>query len=213
MKERPTLFSTEMVRAILDGRKTQTRRVIKPQPEGNVVSDILQPHIFYLGGDPDKEIQCPYGQGGDRLWIREAWVSYGDNFLYRADGEEYYDTCSTPSGGYPENCRHHPSCIGCTVEAVPIKWRPSIHMPHWASRINLEITGIRVERIQDITENDAQSEGVPSYEPDDFPVAGATYGIYKDRFTTLWNNINEKRGYGWDVNPWCWCIEFKKVTL
>jgi hypothetical protein len=93
------------------------------------------------------------------------------------------------------------------------KWRPSIHMPRWASRINLEITGIRVERVQDITENDAQSEGVPSYEPDDFPVAGATYGIYKDRFITLWNSINAKRGYGWDVNPWCWCIEFKKVTL
>jgi hypothetical protein len=193
MKERPILFSTEMVRALLDDRKTQTRRVIKPQPVSlpgfwNKLHYASESH--WIKG---ALLNCLYGVAGDRLWVRETWrrnewsgrISTKDggiketglvNIEYRAGGNLF----KTPIGKTPE-----PSD----------KWRPSIFMPRWASRITLEITDVRVERVQDITEADAVSEGLER----------------REHFIRLWDKLNEKRGYSFDSNPWVWVIEFKRV--
>jgi len=190
MKEYPIIFNTEMVQAILDGSKTQTRRVMKPQPKHLPVSwGCVGGKGFGFFDAEWNPVKCPYGQVGDsRLWVRETWYCATDKKTllgYKADGD------------YPHDCFY--------------MIRPSIHMPRKYSRITLEITDIRVERVQDITEDDADAEGVPILEPDDFPVAGATYGISRQRFVHLWDSINAKRGYGWYVNPWVWVIEFKEI--
>ena len=181
MKERPIIFSGEMVRAILDGRKTQTRRVIKPQPDHihTFQKGILLPQIG------DKEIRCPYGQPGDRLWVRETWAKNNPvldaKVCYRAD-------LMSPDLGKP--------------------WKPSIYMPRWASRITLEIVNVRVERVQEITEADVIAEGIGAFT--------LARGVLSDappdprwKFIELWNSINANRGYGWEINPWVWVIEFK----
>ena len=209
MKERPILFSAPMVNATLEGRKTQTRRVIKPQPEEIIVGDMLQPGIYYRDADPDQQIHCPYGQPGDRLWVRETWAPFGDYVLFRADGEEYLSPCETPGGGYPENCRHHPGCEACTAEGTLIKWRPSIHMPRWASRITLKIKSIRVERVHDITDEDAIKEGVTVIGRPE--LNELSRGKFIHGFQCLWDSINSKRGYGWDVNPGVWVIEYERI--
>ena len=171
MKERPIIFSTEMVRAILEGRKTQTRRVIKPQPEG---MDEVYFRDFRrdFGGR-----KCPHGQVGDGLWVKEIYYQDpGGGIWYRADNDEWL--------------QDHES------------WRTPLFMPRWASRITLEITGLRVERLQDITEEDAVTEGLPPREQTGFDTARYRYHI-------LWDSLNAKRGYAWDSNPWVWVIEFK----
>jgi len=200
MNERPILFSGEMVRAILDGRKTQTRRVIKP--------DWFRCLDFEEQEDIAKAIlQCPHGAAGDRLWVRETWSAVWPGEIevplrdckieYRADlppGSTDYP------GGWPaEDAR------GC--DDAP-KWRPSIFMPRWASRITLEIIRIRVERVQDISVVDTIAEGLDVLNPNSL---AATSGLYKSLYEGLWNTINSKRGFGWDVNPWVWVIEFKMV--
>lgn len=227
IKERPILFNTEMVKAILEGRKTQTRRVMKPQPE-MVTSRgrrIYRDEDFKKSWESipgtmegDGFVDCPYGKPGDRLWVRETWteidfgpVDFGGamheetGIVYRADFKE------------PEHW----------------VWRPSIHMPRHASRILLEITDIRVERVQEITPQDGIKEGIECY------TDGAEWcGIHEfsgyrnyqsnqvdkdgdtvddwfsnpiDSFRSLWDSINAKRGFGWDVNPWVWVVEFKKI--
>lgn len=141
MKERPILFSGEMVRAILEGRKTQTRRVIKPQP------DSARNSVFVKSGFETKhgyEIKCPYGQPGDRLWVRETWGLWDTD---PKDGPERAKIFYRATDENRRDLRYQ-------------RWRPSIHMPRWASRINLEITNIRIERVQDITEEDAKAEGL-----------------------------------------------------
>lgn len=178
MKERPILFSGEMVRAILDGRKTQTRRVVKFDWCGSA-NGLLHQASF------DPAYKCPYGKVGDRLWVRETWAKLlSGRIWYRADGHSIND------GG----------------------WRPSIHMPRWASRITLEITGVWVERLQAIGQNDAFREGVRraadgrwfNYAPD-----GPTHNSARGSFISLWESIN---GPGsWDANPWVWVIEFKRI--
>lgn len=182
MKERPILFSAPMVRALLDGSKTQTRRKYKVNNGG------LWPNINDIPGMRQILRNCPYGQHGDRLWVREAfyeefgrvpageeerleWVESG-YLAYRASDEQPYG-----SGGY-------------------LPWKPSIFMPRWASRINLEIVSVRVERLQDISETDALAEGIDQDTCD--PVRA-----YRD----LWEAIN---GDGsWDTNPWVWAITFE----
>lgn len=200
MKEKPIIFNSEMVRAILDGRKTQTRRVIKPQFFDLTGSDDFG--IMTVDNDWNKKyIKCPYGQPGDRLWVREKFrverpftgdvdydFTHQNIFYYATDNEKYRDKD---------------------------KWKPSIHMPRTASRITLEITNIRVERLQDISEADAQYEGterpiLSATEINGWPVHPMT-GDYSDGYRTLWDSINLKCGYGWDVNPWVWVIEFKKI--
>lgn len=184
-KERPILFSAEMVRAILDGRKTQTRRTVKLNQAGRVQRGKQQWHI----DDPNAALACPYGQPGDRLWVRETWAPGATQTMYRA---------------------------GCSPDYLPPdgKWRPSIHIPRWASRITLEITGVRVERLQDISEDDARDEGIEDggclncgeREPCECssPVPDA-----RDSFAHLWQSINGPDS--WDVNPWVWVVEFRRA--
>lgn len=213
MRERPILFSTPMVQAILAGKKTKTRRIVKWQPyhEGESInfnfSGMSLGH--YCTGVPEsgyvlysrggggcwnqrtKPIHCPYGKPGDILWVREAWSKDKNNeYVYRAN----YGT--TEDDSFP------PSMF---------KWRPSIFMPREACRIKLRITDIRVERLQDISEDDAKAEGVSlNYGASDERVC--RFQKYRDAFRALWDSLNKKRGYGWDTNPWVWVIEFEKLA-
>jgi hypothetical protein len=198
VKEKPILFSGEMIRAILDGRKSQTRRVIRKQPDEDGLSrNAGYPFVWY--DTSDKEYFCPYGQPGDRLWVRETWrtpkeydhVKPSDiprrvPIQYKADGVT--------------NCFIYSKKLG--------RWRPSIHMPRWTSRITLEVTDVRVERVQDISEMDCYGEGRPlTHKTDPVTRPGAA------RFRDLWNYINEKRpGCSWDDNPWVWAITFKVLA-
>ncbi|WP_442962612.1 hypothetical protein [Pseudomonas nitroreducens] len=221
MKERPILFSGPMVRAILEGRKSVTRRVVKPQySSGNwSVRAAEAPrgaghsHDWWL---PDATRPysalpvCPFGLSGDRLWVREAWaadaqvdsiapreLSQGEPIRYSADGGVRQTGCAMVSQG---------------------KGRPSIHMPRWASRILLEITAVRVERLQDITEEQAEAEGVqrPENITDIDVWDGAERELFnamnqpRARFRRLWGDINGS--HSWDANPWVWVVEFKRVT-
>lgn len=210
MKERPILFSGPMVRAILNGRKTVTRRVAKPIKHPDL-GNIYAPGALVLEKEPQHVIDraCPYGQPGDRLWVRESHAmvfevdipegrprgpigrmgspgrpDWKSRYVYRADGE------------MPNVQWHH---VG---DSQPVRWTPSIHMPRAASRILLEITSVRVERLQDITNEQAIAEGIG--EPLD-----ERYAV-QDEFRPLWESIN---GAGsWDANPWVWVVEFKRVT-
>lgn len=217
MKERPILFSGEMVRAILDGRKTMTRRVIKPQPRLNdagllawKTSGCLQ----NIGRSAEEMLigHCPYGQPGDLLWVRETWASLdGVDHLSPKDIELLcrdagYKT--GPCGDLWYQADNSYRQWGDDKQTKG-KWRPSIHMPRWASRINLEVVSVRVERVQDITEEDAIAEGSQYF---------LTSGKMKrnemsmrSAFANLWDSINLKRGYGWDSNPWVWVVEFKRL--
>ena len=188
-KERPIIFSGEMVRAIIDGRKTQTRRVVRPQPEMIPQGAMLRSCGVWeilIGADnlAVTTADCPHGVTGDRRWVRESFqAAPGGGYWYKAD--DRYD--------YP--------CPEGYVSA----WKPSTHMPRRASRILLEIASVRVERVQEISEEDIDAEGTW------FPGKRPENGDPRLGFEMLWNLINAKRGFGWDVNPWVWVIEFKRV--
>ncbi|MDX9719019.1 MAG: hypothetical protein RBT67_16760 [Thauera sp.] len=231
MKERPILFSAPMVRAILEGRKTQTRRIVKPQPyiddQGNSCwngrnfgQDFSGPHIQAIASpipsSKTKRVHCPFGKPGDRLWVREAWAE--------TDREDGTPVIAYRAGGNIAIGRDHPKGNDYLIDTIAWDdmphvetWRPSIHMPRWASRILLEITAIRVERLQYISDsgpaNDCTAEGVfhcgmpvPDYEQwqgDGFRSSE------KWMFRKLWESIN---GPGsWDANPWVWVVEFKRA--
>lgn len=189
MKERPILFSTDMVRAIRDGRKTMTRRVVKGNPGKLGFSPFACKHDDYLD-EHGRQYSCPYGVPGDRLWVRETW-------------------CTSPAY---DKWKPRDLPIGCPIwyraqaDDDMSKWRPSIFMPRWASRINLIVKDVRVELVQDISEDDAWCEGVSMDEVLDIPCSGPM-GVAV--FSRLWNSINAKRGYGWDSNPWVWVVEFE----
>lgn len=218
IKERPILFSAAMVRSILEDRKTVTRRAIKPQPTLHTTkwwpSNGSGPQ--WMAEGPSEATggmrqtwpwtNCPYGQVGDRLWVREAWaadaqvndvppsgLSQGEPVLYTSDGAVRQTGCSM---------------------ITPGKTRPSIHMPRWASRILLEITDIRVERLQDITPAQIIAEGVSTRGEAlwgsrwwvDAPTQ-AIEDANKD-FAALWNSV----GGDWAADPWVWRVEFKRVT-
>ena len=242
MKERGMIFNGEMVRAILDGRKTQTRRVMKVQPESNQLglllitdstkhSDIGKYHWAESNATGNhvrsKLFSCPFGAVGDRIWVRETWSSDFANYYpndrvwYAADNNRQLDieVVDGVRGIYsPESDVH-----------VPFRWQPSIHMPRWASRILLEITDVRVERLNAISEEDAQSEGVHTevwdqtvvarnyaaideffqFWSEDMPHYVEMNQLYRSSFRSLWESI-----YGaenWQANPWVWVIEFKRV--
>mgnify|MGYP001451522500 CR=1 FL=1 len=191
MKETPILFSSEMVRAILDGRKTQTRRIINPQPK-TIIKDPRNrlPEAFWVDGE--KWIKCRYGQPGDRLWVRERF--FCNDYRYpKGPINELKDALYYYADGIP--------CF--EGEESLIRWKPSIYMPRWASRITLEIDEIRVERVQDITEDDAMAEGCEK-------LLMETRSALNN-FMNLWNFINSKRGYGWDTNPWVWVVKFHRL--
>ncbi len=234
MKERPVIFNSEMVRTILDGRKTQTRRVMAVQPESNQFgllritdstkrSDIGKYHWAESNATGTHQrsalFSCPFGQVGDRLWVRETWSDVNLEGIpaaaYRADGDVYSpmddESFLDEYGAFNyEDHRvtkyHFAAWYSDLIEGIEGVWRPSIHMPRWASRITLEITGVRVERLNDISHDDAKAEGccygrgggVP-----DFAVTPA------DHFPTLWASIYGEES--WCANPWVWVIEFRRV--
>lgn len=206
------------VRGILDGRKTQTRRVLKPQPPTrdewykSYEDDGLTPEPYNMEAEQDQSgqwwwnnddmlgrLSVPY-KVGDRLWVREAFARAwendpysGEKTYYRADGEPF-DEYELPDGSIRDG----------------VPWRPSIHMPRWASRLTLTVTDVRAQRVQDISSGDAIAEGMPPSHPSidsvsrelgypDFP---------RSSFAQLWDSINAKRGHGWDTNPWVVALTF-----
>lgn len=212
MKERPILFSGPMVRAILNGRKTVTRREVKHQPDVPVTDAIprrnyphgpatvdwyWRPKHGHLNGVPSHgwDFTCPYGEPGDRLWVREAFNRTNPGgaegvFYYRADGQ-------------------FPAAIGGGRFHGTEAWKPSIHMPRAASRILLEITAVRVERLQGISNDQATAEGM-EYCADDLDPEGIGYSS-AELFSILWAST-----YGhesWHANPWVWVVEFRRVEL
>ena len=226
MKESPILFSVEMIRAILDGQKTITRRVIKPQPDVQGWQHAtLQPDSFGTWSYPagaGGRWKCPYGRSGDGLWVREAWR---------------VGAWSVNNGGFAVDYKADNSCrkewLHCeddnvwmrlwkqsTYDAIkmfgsgdqtwepgksPCRWRPSIFMPRWASRIALEIVSVRVERLREISRDDCVREGLPPI------TCGDPERAMRVKFSTLWDSINTNRECGWDLDPWVWVIEFKRI--
>ncbi len=213
MKERPILFSGAMVRAILEGRKTQTRRIVKPQPHdgcGRIWCAEYSPTVIDRWGDeqPGKEVfgaysedgewgvRCPYGQPGDRLWVRETWGVLHEHLLN--DQHE------------PTFWRADYNAEDFATQVLP-RWRPSIHMPRSRSRIKLELTGVRVERLQDISQGDAIAEGAPpSHSSIDAVSRDIGYADFsRSWYAQLWDQIN---GPGsWEANPLVWVVEFRRV--
>lgn len=211
VRERPILFMPEMVLAVLDDRKDQTRRVVKEQPKVELFafigSDNKPTGDFAFVDHPrviSKHIRCPYGVPGDRLWVREN--------LRR-----------TESGIWIYGADKKPVLVSKNNETAMTAWAhhkqqnycPSMFMPRWASRITLEVTEVRVQRIQEISEEDAKAEGIAEVEgkrgvwDGGGPAMGPNPQV---AFMRLWNSINESRGYGWDANPWVWVIGFRRVN-
>ena len=190
MKERPIPFKKPMVRALLDGSKTQTRRVVKPAPQ--MVTDKT---IAPWDGDPAALMRaleqsgkrCPFGQPGDQLWVREAWKAHTT-----------FD--HLPPRDIPPSHVWYMADDGYKAES---RYRQGMFMPRWASRIMLEVVSVRIERLQDISEADAKAEGCAVWPECEAPAA---YNLY----SALWESIN---GPGsWDANPWVWVVEFKRIT-
>lgn len=216
VRERPILFSGPMVNAILDGRKTQTRRVCAVQPEHGITPCHWSGTGWAIAGPDDactcKPVKCPYygdSESSDkmRLWVRETWA------LVRADEDGIEDWTGPipdepPGLGWAVWYRagHSWACDHPTDRGF--RWRPSIFVPRWASRITLEITDVRVERLQAISGQDAVSEGVewnrgPTRDGHTNPISA---------FKSLWDSINGKRpGCSWDDNPWVWCLSFRRI--
>lgn len=234
---KPILFNTDMVRALSDRRKTVTRRAIKPQPIQWICYHGATDKWFYCNGtEVGEECKPPY-RPGDILYVRETWMVESGRYYYRADFEsDYLSPCETLSGGYPESCRSYPGCEGCMKEPQRIIWRPSIHMPKEASRIFLRVTNVRVERLQDMTEDDVFTEGAEKlcecseehtiYYPEGGMDACfntnccsaelcSAFKSYQELFgERIWNRTikpSELSRYGWDANPWVWVIEFEVV--
>jgi len=200
-----------MVQAILNGTKTQTRRVVQPQPIhkwGSGVSTLHHPDYFSahveLPGEREYQwIRCPYGKPGDHLWVRETHT------FTETDGETYVEV------HYPDETTRRCECSMDAAEVASLwienreeggdgadNWRPSIFMPRWASRITLEVVSVRAQRLQDISEEDAKAEGF----------TGEHFDLAVNDFIWAWGTINGKReGCAWQANPWVWAVEFRAV--
>jgi hypothetical protein len=212
MKERPILFSAPMVRAILEGRKSQTRRVVKPQPPdghgfaGFTMSSTCRADVVkavWGAGDPicmlhnPHRVRCPYGQRGDRLWVRETLqvTRHWRQVSYAADDATCYESDASPADERAEQLIDRYG----TFNFEESRGVPSIHMPRWASRILLEVTDVRVERLQAISKPDALAEGI-------------THSTLNDplvEYQWLWESINGSAS--WNANPWVWAISFRRL--
>lgn len=239
MTERPILFSGPMVRAILEGRKTVTRRVVKPQPRVSDEEAMVLPEAWATGF---VGVKCPHGRKGDRLWVRETWASPDQDkskqgrVAYDADGvcgcwcghgedrsfmyhgrilqASGFSECFPKSGSTTFGLGKYTDVQSGEYPSYKYGWRPSIHMPRWASRLTLELTEVRVERLQDITEADAQAEGVmPWFAADLQPDGELRPGqsiAYRAAFHDLWDSIYGEK-HPWKSNPFCWVISFRRV--
>lgn len=198
--ERPIIFSGPMVRAILEGRKTQTRRVIKPQPTREIEPGKGDSSVWFESSYHAKGIRCPYGKPGDQLWVRESgWQPKDPSIRELRDGADTWPQWAYSADGYSDMDIERFKQWGW-------KSRPSIHMPRWASRITLEITNVRVELLQYISEEDAKAEGVTRIPLHNNDVYGETH---REAFERLWDKINGKK-HPWSSNPYVWVIEFRR---
>lgn len=197
MAERPILFSGPMARAILEGRKTVTRRIVKPQPK---VEPHHEPIVNAAWQAGFVDVRCPYGEIGDRLWVRETFAGERQEQVgtgavrwlhveYRADGE--YGPSAEEMGDAP-------------------RWRPSIHMPRCLSRITLEVTDVRVERLQDITAADIRAEGVDEWSVGELLGRQVVDTPLRNLWCICWDAINGDRT-PWSSNPWVWRVAFKRI--
>jgi len=193
MREHPLLMKGPLVRATLEGRKTQTRRPVKPQPNLTPHMEPVRPEprdggrwVFMTHTDRPSyswamgDVLCPFGRAGDRLWVRETWTA----------------AMHEPKG--PADCLYRADDNRGVEDLAEAKWTPSIHMPRWACRLVLPLVSVRVERVQDITQDDARAEGVE-------PIRGS----YRDGFRAVWQDI-----YGtWDANPWVWVAQWERIEV
>lgn len=219
MTERGILFNGDMVRALLEGRKTVTRRIFNPQPPGGDARKLVEviwgkeaekltvPHektsFAWAGFSDDRSpchtttgyYRCPYGQPGDRLWVRETFATDG-----------HRNVCYRESVGNGESPRE--GCVYAdSSEFNADKWTPSIHMPRWASRILLEITDVRAERLHDISQEDARAEGYPAAREAETGGSDMDAWLW---FRQLWKGISGAES--WETNPWVWVVEFKRIN-
>ncbi|HBO1688074.1 TPA: hypothetical protein L4F78_006275 [Pseudomonas aeruginosa] len=204
-RERPILFNDQMVRAILEGRKTVTRRVVK-DTGFYAIDAAIHGNDVALREREALSTRCPFGQPGDRLWVREAWQGplisdeeQAANQSWWKDMTKFQDQahCAYRASGDNNEYVDPDGYFHC-------KWKPSIHMPRWASRILLEITAVRVERLHDITPNQCIAEG--AWREKDKELGRGQEAIAA--FADLWRST----GGDWDANPWVWVVEFKRVT-
>lgn len=229
MKERGIIMSAPMIRALLDDLKTHTRRIVKPQPEcqRNVHAPASAPDFWlwrhhrvteagycHTGRDAMERLMipcCPYGAVGDRLWVRETFAEHDSDVpvvAYKAGGYLIHGaTGSRRAGTWRDEV-----FAGDVGEIGKIeKWTPSIFMPRWASRITLEITAVRVERLQDISEEEAKAEGAPCRHDVFHPaIQAAVWNVYMRNFAVLWDSIH---GAGaWVRNDYVWALSFRRIT-
>lgn len=193
------IFNAEMVRALLDGRKTQTRRPIKwKQTRFTEIGEREDGSKWPWSEDAEHACDfwhpCPFGAVGDRIWVREAFRVHS-----RATDVATLVYKASERNSWTEQTRRVPVAV-CNKSATPEKWTPSLHMPRWASRILLEITGVRVERLRSMSQDDARAEGV---------IAASGPMEAGLAFRELWDSIYGEES--WKANPWVWVIEFKRV--
>lgn len=208
MRERPILFSAPMVRAILGGRKSQTRRIAKLDSAGRVARGGRSWHV----DDKSAALACRYGRPRDLLWVRETWAETDRQdgtpvVAYRAGG------CIAVGRDGAQGPDVLLRNFAWSETPYVDRWRSPIHMPRWASRILLEITGVRVERLQDINEAEALAEGVYAVQCNELGAEVAYYRSLfrpRDLYRLLWESINGRGS--WDANPWVWVIEFRRIV-
>lgn len=211
IKDRPIMFNGPMVCAILEGRKTVTRRPVKAtkaHANGFMMLDHgkgWRPYNAFGDFASDHEgmeypIACPYGKLGDRLWVRETCFINDYREASVPEQERAYCEIHYRADGIPD----------FEGEEELIRWRPSIHMPRWASRILLEVTDVRVERLQDITEEQALAEGIKKHSDGGYHVEDGKHFSDSpvESFACLWSSV----GGDWDANPWVWCVSFKRIA-
>jgi hypothetical protein len=225
MKEKPILFSTPMVKAILEGRKTQTRRVINPQPDDDGVNGVTvegfqtalyNAEEYWINTEEGESKQVkPKYEKGDILWVRETFQMYPASVILngKAGNSPYKKIPKEKPVGYYIEYRATSDKVFCG------KWRSSLFMPKYAARLFLKVTSVRLERLQDISEKDAKAEGVypcfwfqPFGKPEGESITfDHNQPTHKAAFFNLWDILNAKCGYSWESNPWVWVYEFMRI--